>query len=177
MVAQLNEKTAIYLQAYEMAAHRYENLYKAVWTNFSYMTFVSAGIITFGSDRFYLLALLWAALMPLLFWYFVSFIPLDSYGQDQLRHLAEIEEKFLSEFGAEVRHFRRFKDFRSTHRRKRVAPRLKAIMQLLFFVWLALTATGVYKLCKGHSFTTPRTQGVTISVPHEMQLEIRPKTE
>jgi hypothetical protein len=36
---------------YEKAAERYENLYRALWQNFSYLSLLSAAILTFGSNQ------------------------------------------------------------------------------------------------------------------------------
>src|SRR5688500_4566591 len=68
-------KAELYKGAYELAAQRYENLYNAVWTNFSYMSVIAAGIISFAADKLYLPALVLVAFAPLLFWYRVTYKP------------------------------------------------------------------------------------------------------
>jgi hypothetical protein len=42
----------IYKMEYERCAQRYNDLYNAAWTNFSYMALISGGVLTFGGSRF-----------------------------------------------------------------------------------------------------------------------------
>jgi hypothetical protein len=41
----------LYTLEYEKAAERYENIYRSIWTIFSYLTAVAAGFLAFGSER------------------------------------------------------------------------------------------------------------------------------
>jgi hypothetical protein len=102
---------------YEKAVERYENIYKAVWQNFSYMSIVAGGILTFGSSvlgDYTLTAFL--SCIPLLFWYVVTFVPMNGYGYKASDQLAEIENKLNSLAGTDLNHFRNFKE----RRKKRI---------------------------------------------------------
>ena len=81
---------------YERAADRYDNIYKAVWQNFSYMAVLAAGILTFGSKSFdgaHPSPLVALALTPLVFWFLATFLPLDHYGNETRERLKDIEEE------------------------------------------------------------------------------------
>lgn len=80
-----------YKLEYEKCAQRYDDIYKAAWTNFSYMAIVAGAILTFGGDRFLpeLSALL--ACFPLLSWWLASFEPLNKYGDKVINRLGWIE--------------------------------------------------------------------------------------
>jgi hypothetical protein len=92
---------------YENAAERYENVYKAMWQNFSYLSLMSAAILTFGTNQLETWATLSIAGCPLLFWFWVQFIPLDAYGRDIRLRLRDIEEilTLLSQLTAKMRYF------------------------------------------------------------------------
>ena len=101
---------------YEKAAERYDNIYRAVWQNFSYMAALSAGILTFGAgkipDDFLFVAL---ALTPLVFWLIAIFLPMDHYGDATRSRLRRIEESinriYLPEADApKLGHFILFRD-------------------------------------------------------------------
>lgn len=130
----------LYKVEYEQAAERYENIYKAVWTNFSYMSLVAGGILTFGGnilgDPVFTAFL---ACIPLLFWYVVTFVPMNTYGDRAVERLAQIEALVNDKYGTRLDHFSSF-----NRRRYRVwhiltRPSVRFAM-LLFFVILALTA-------------------------------------
>src|SRR5436190_14389232 len=100
---------------YKLAAERYDNIYQAVWQNFSYMAILSGGIATFGVKdqgglQPHLVAL---ALTPLLFWFLASYLPLDHYGNETRERLAAIETElnnlyFSGEKDPKLQHFRLF---------------------------------------------------------------------
>lgn len=49
-----NKKTyELLIKEYEIGAIRYENIYKAIWQNFSYMSFLSAGILILAAKMDY----------------------------------------------------------------------------------------------------------------------------
>jgi hypothetical protein len=79
------------IKEYEIAAARYENIYKAIWQNFYYMGILSAAILTFGSKNLLLSITIIASLLPLSFWYLATYIPMDHYGKLTARRLGEIE--------------------------------------------------------------------------------------
>lgn len=94
---------------YTQAAERYENIYKGIWTNFSYMTAVTGAILVFGNN-FYPNAKLIAflATLPLLFWYLISFVPLNRYGYKVLTRLGKIENDFNDKLQIRLEHFSDF---------------------------------------------------------------------
>src|SRR2546430_339063 len=62
------EAVDIYKMEYERCAQRYNDLYSAAWTNFSYMALVAGGLLTFGGARFVTPLTGFLACLPLLFW-------------------------------------------------------------------------------------------------------------
>lgn len=84
-------KRELLVTEYEHCLDRYENLYKALWQNLSYLSVLSAAIVTFASAKFdwRLVAIIAGA--PLLFWYLAQFRPLDMYGRIARSRSAEIE--------------------------------------------------------------------------------------
>jgi len=83
---------------YDKAAERYENIYRAVWQNFSYLSIVSAAILTFGSNQLPMWITVSVAGFPLLFWFWFQFIPLDAYGRDLRLRLRDIEAIFNRDY-------------------------------------------------------------------------------
>lgn len=81
---------------YEQAAERFENIYKAIWQIFSYMSILAAGILTFGSrsSSLSIEAIVSIALAPLVFWFLAIYVPMNHYGTKTSTHLKEIEENF-----------------------------------------------------------------------------------
>lgn len=87
-----------YKMEYEKGVQRHDDIYKSLWTNFSYMAVLAGGILTFGGDRLspYLLGFL--ACGPLIFWYLATYIPLNAYGDQDARRLEEIEKIINKEY-------------------------------------------------------------------------------
>lgn len=86
------EAVAMYKMEYEKAAQRYNDLYNAAWTNFSYMALVAGGLLTFGGARFVAPLTVVLACLPLLFWWLASFEPLNRYGDKVQAELEGIEK-------------------------------------------------------------------------------------
>ncbi|SRR6266540_1122168 len=124
---------------YEKAAERYDNIYRAVWQNFSYMAAVSAGILTFGSNKItdnYLYVAL--ALTPLVFWLIANFLPMDHYGDATRSRLKAIEEDinklYFPEAGdPKLGHFILF---RNTKYKWRVRNVVSVVGGLIAAAWL-----------------------------------------
>lgn len=76
---------------YAHAAERYENIYKAIWLNFSYVAVLAAGILTFGVSRLPLEPLLWLAVTPVGFWLIATYVPLNFYGHSTRLRLQALE--------------------------------------------------------------------------------------
>lgn len=85
------DKLEAYKLEYEKCAQRYDDVYKAAWTNFSYMAIVAGAILTFGGDRFLPELSAFLACLPLLFWWLASFEPLNKYGDQVIDRLSRIE--------------------------------------------------------------------------------------
>jgi len=102
----LNETALqLYKVEYEKAAERYDNIYRSNWTIFSYLTAVTAGLLAFGSERIEPHLLICIAAIPLLFWFWTTYLPLDRYGNATLNRLCEIEELLNERFGTKLGHF------------------------------------------------------------------------
>src|SRR2546428_2102470 len=96
----------LYTLEYQKAAERYDNIYRSMWTIFSYLTAVAAGILAFGADkRIEWHGLICIAAIPLLFWFWTTYLPLDRYGNDVLRRLGEVERLLNREFNTKLNHF------------------------------------------------------------------------
>ncbi|HZS57707.1 MAG TPA: hypothetical protein VFA43_00455 [Gemmatimonadaceae bacterium] len=76
---------------YEKAADRYENIYKAIWQNFSYSAVIGAAILTFGASQLRLDLVGALGLSPLLFWLVATYFPMNHYGEQTRRRLRGIE--------------------------------------------------------------------------------------
>jgi hypothetical protein len=124
----------LYKLEYETAASRYQEIYRSMWTIFSYLTAISAAMLAFGSANVQRSALIATSLLPLLFWYWTTYLPLDRYGNNVAVRLRKIEEILNREFGVELGHFghlagRRVEDspgvWGSWWRSKEVRPQLR----------------------------------------------------
>jgi hypothetical protein len=98
----------LYTVEYQKAAERYENVYRSIWTIFSYLAAVAAGLLTFGSDRIEPHALVCIAASPLLFWFWTTYLPLDRYGNETVSRLKKLEELLNDRFHIHLNHFRGF---------------------------------------------------------------------
>ncbi|MDF5722810.1 MAG: hypothetical protein PUP91_20505, partial [Rhizonema sp. PD37] len=90
-------KFEIFKLEYEQAAQRYENIYKALWQIFSYMAALTAAILAFASRNIPLLIVAIIAPLPLFFWFFAIFLPMDGYGQQIRKRLSDIENHLNQE--------------------------------------------------------------------------------
>jgi hypothetical protein len=86
------EAIDIYKMEYERCAQRYNDLYNAAWTNFSYMALVAGGILSFGGSRFVTPFTAFLACLPLLFWWLATFEPLNRYGDLVETQILKIEK-------------------------------------------------------------------------------------
>ena len=76
-----------------------------MWTIFSYLTAIAAGILAFGSERIEPDALICIAASPLLFWFWTTYLPLDRYGNLTVNRLAAIERHLNDVFQTQLKHF------------------------------------------------------------------------
>jgi hypothetical protein len=86
------ETIDLYKMEYETCAKRYNDLYSAAWTNFSYMALFAGGVLTFGGTRFVTSLTAFLACLPLLFWWIATFEPLNRYGDDVQGDLGRTEK-------------------------------------------------------------------------------------
>jgi len=104
-----NPALEAYKLEYQLAATRYENIYKAIWQIFSYLAAISGALLTFGGDHFQQ-NLLWVlASLPLFFWCISTYLPMDRYGHSCLNRLAKIEEEINALSHSDIKHYRDFK--------------------------------------------------------------------
>jgi hypothetical protein len=96
----------LYKLEYEKAAERYDNIYRSIWTIFSYLTAVAAGFLAFGKDKIEPHALICMAASPLLFWFWTTYMPLDRYGNEVIKRLGEIECTLNADFQVNLNHFK-----------------------------------------------------------------------
>jgi hypothetical protein len=103
-----NPALEAYKLEYQLAAARYENIYKAIWQIFSYLAAVTGAILTFGGDHFQH-NLLWVLVsLPLFFWCVSTYLPMDRYGHSCVARLAKIEEEINGLSGSDIKHYSEF---------------------------------------------------------------------
>ena len=163
----------LYKLEYEKGAERYESIYQSTWTNFSYLTAVTAGILAFGGDAFSPNVTIMLSTLPLLFWYVAVFEPANKYGDQVIDRLEELEtilsvkyENELSvttsppvELATGLRHFTRFNSRRTAGQRGRTSrwPRVRYLIEgaaVLMFALVLLLLFGVFNLSKPSDSTT-----------------------
>ena len=141
-----DKKFQLYKLEYELAANRYENIYQATWRIFSYLTVVAGGILTFGSNNFnpYLLGCL--ASVPLLFWFWSTFLPLDTYGGWTNKRLRKIEKTLNENYSTELDHFTAFHKNREGKKfRTRYIVRGAFIVLHFFFIYWGFEVIQKYR--------------------------------
>lgn len=154
MTSEIDDKTRLefWETEYEKASERYENIYKAVWQNFQYLALVSAAILTFGKDSLPADWILLLAGLPLLFWFFAQFMPMDRYGVAARNRLKELEKEFNKYFKENsannkiIPEFRHYTDFSDNYpadkkkglRKLRVRHAIWLSASVMFVVWLSL---------------------------------------
>jgi hypothetical protein len=161
---------------YEIAATRYDNIYRAVWQQFSFLATGSALAVAFGSKTFHLVPLALIVAIPLLFWWFAQFWPLDKYGDNARDRLKDIEREInqtvlnVGDSSKEaIKHFGGFRDFAKTQPMMRVTHRVNLAFFALLFLWII----GLGMWLTGNKGPVPSEQKVTSSdtvnirvVPH-----------
>jgi hypothetical protein len=142
---------------YEKAAERYDNIYRAVWQNFSYMAALSAGILTFGAgkipDDFLLVAL---GLTPLVFWLIAIFMPMDYYGDATRSRLRAIEEDVNKVYLPEEKapKLGHFLLFRHTKYKWRVRHIVNVSGALIFVGWLFCSVVATHDFMNHFRYPT-----------------------
>jgi hypothetical protein len=132
----LNRQLDLHKMEYEKCAERYDNIFKAIWTNFSYMAVVSGAILSFSGAKFSTSTTVILACLPLLFWYLASFEPMNRYGDQVVSRLGKIESELNSKYETHLTHFSDFSNrtgkWRAGKWRVRHVVRIAAL--LLFIV-------------------------------------------
>jgi hypothetical protein len=85
----------LYKLGYTTGVKRHDDIFKGLWTNFSYMAILAGGILTFGKGVLPNELVGALACLPLIFWFWSSFLPLDRYG-DQVSQTMEQLEGFIN---------------------------------------------------------------------------------
>lgn len=132
---------------YKTAATRYNNIYESVWTIFSYLSAVSGAIVAFGPDKVRWDLLTVIAALPLLFWFWSTYLPLDEYGQHTLERLSAIETNFKNQYGAPVGFFSEF----DKHRKKNFLGRAKPRIVMCFVLVHLVFAFAFWKAFNAHA--------------------------
>jgi hypothetical protein len=102
----------LYRMEYQEAARRYDAIYQAIWRIFSHLALVAGAILTFGGGRMPHDVMVLVASVPLLFWFFSTYLPLNRYGNITSRRLVELEHLFNDQYGVDMRHYTNFVEAR-----------------------------------------------------------------
>lgn len=163
-----NPALEAYKLEYQLAASRYESIYKALWQIFSYLSVVTGAVLSFGAEHVQQNLLGVLASAPLVFWYFSTFLPLDRYGNRCLDRLVGIEADINGLTGSTIKQYTDFKQsrppgFRSTVRRAKFSVSVFAIALILVFVWNLCGASRA--LCRHEPLVYPKSgEGKPISL-------------
>jgi len=181
-------KLQLYKLEYEKAAERYDNIYRSIWTIFSYMTAIAGAILAFGHG-IEQHALICAVLAPLLFWFFTTYLPLDRYGNEVIRRLGEIECILNQQFGVDLNHFRPYKDkelsvckeFRKAGNEpsdRRLRKQVKRARFAIGLVFIVLTGIFLWKFVgfwyTGKEFFIENPEAMPVKVSLDKSVEMTP---
>ncbi len=137
-----------YKNEYKLVYDRYENIYKAIWTVFQFMSALSSAVFVFAVTRPTEISTPAAVVIgasPLLFWYISTFIPMNRYGDAVRQRLPEIERHVapILRLRGGLGHFGVFSVPGGWF--ERVRTRVGIVFSVLAAVWsfcLGLTLTG-----------------------------------
>ena len=135
---------------YEIGATRYENIYQAMWRIFQYLILLAGGLLTFGQQVIQdhnLLAIV--ASIPLHFWFWSTFLPMDRYGNWTAERLGHLEkEVFEKEYGAKLNHFRHFVAERKNGFWRRKIRRTRFVVIVSYLILFAFTLFFIWVLAR-----------------------------
>ena len=159
---------------YEKAADRYDNIYRAVWQNFSYLAVLSGGILAFGTRDLDWAAAFFLALTPLTFWYFAQFHPMDHYGDETRKRLSAIEDDlnrmyFPLPTDLKIRHFTSFK---VSKYRWRVRNAVHVFGVAVSATWLLMLVLAVDRTVISGKSAKPATAQALQLEPQPFQIEL-----
>lgn len=162
--AQRDLKFELYKLEYERAAIRYEDIYKAVWQIFSYMTAVSGALLAFGGDRFQENLFWLLASAPLVYWFLGTYLPLNTYGANIGARLSAIEEQLNSDYGVSLNQYRSFEQRTTKGGRKHLRVRHVVLpvfgLLTIFLIYQGVRAGSA--LCAGTPLIRERATEVKI---------------
>src|SRR5262245_23238273 len=148
------QKLDAYKTAYQVASTRYDNIYRSAWTIFSYMTAVSAAVLSFGGSHFYGELLVLVSSMPLVFWYLTTYLPLNGYGDNTLENLRALEERISKEFDVAVDHFAEFDRSRNSRVFRARYP-IHFFMSVILVVAFVALVLVICKVARGEKLLKP----------------------
>jgi len=90
-----NTQIELYKAEHDECVRRYEDIYKAIWTQFNYFIVVAGAALGFGKEAVGVPLAGLVACLALIFWYWATFEPLNRYG-DQVARRAAILERILN---------------------------------------------------------------------------------
>jgi len=153
------QKFELYKLEYERAAIRYENIYSAMWQIFQYLAAITGALLAFGGDRLEQHWLVVIACVPLTFWFFATYRPLDRYGNNVLEKLKNLEMSLNHEYGTRLSHFNDF----DAKRKVGLLSRVHTWMVVLVVVFLLLMGWNLYTALKtGEPLAQPAKSEVKI---------------
>ncbi len=138
MLVPQKDQLELYRMEYDLCVSSYQSIHEAIWRIFSYLSAISAALLLFGSQYLSMDAAILAAVMPLLFWFWCVYLPMDRYGHKRSERLAEIEDILNDTFKVNLAHFRLFRNRPRLYRvRYRVCTfAVLATLGLLYFlIW------------------------------------------
>ncbi len=158
---------------YEKAADRYDNIYRAIWQNFSYMAVLAGGILTFGSKDLDRVFVYFLALTPLTFWFVATFLPMDHYGDETRKRLSSIEDQinliyFPKKTDPQLKHFKLFKASKYKWRVREIVAIFGCIISAL---WALMAVLSIHNVLDGRSVSAS-SQAVRVG-PQPFHVEVR----
>lgn len=175
----------LYKLEYELGARRYEDLYRATWTNFSYLTVIAGGIFAFGSRY---LSEGWTALLaitPLVFWYWAVFMPMNRYGDQVVERLRQLEDILNEIYGDQlrisgdtsdppIRGLRHYSNFRGAMSTQTFPNWLKVRKVVRDAGYILLICVGIYAAYAFYKDWQKSLEGRTIKIdPYQKILEVK----
>ena len=101
-----------YLIEYQVCAETYRHTYQTIWQACAVFSVISAAMITIAKPEIQSYVQKFS-LLPIIFWYFGIFTPMNKYGEQRATRLAEIEDLLSSDISdLEMKHFRDFNKYR-----------------------------------------------------------------
>jgi len=111
-----NLKIDLLKMEYEKCVELFKDIYRSIWTIFSYSYAITAALLMFGNriPNFTINLIITLAVFPLFFWWLGVFTPMNEYGEKRIDRLIEIEKELnqLAKFSG-TQNLCCFKSFKS----------------------------------------------------------------